>query len=938
MATKLVGQNYTTPDIVAKVTGKAKYSEDHRAEGMLFAKLLLSPMPHARVLSIDTSAALAMPGVKAILTADDLPGAQAGQLLGEGVVSTAQGERPLTNEPVYEGEPILAVAAVDEYTAAEAVEAIQIQFEPLPFAVDMLTSLRPGGPNARLQGNTWRAPAPQAAAGARGGAPAAGAAAGAAAAPAAGARGAEGARGAQGAPGAPAAAPQGGAPAAEGARGARGAAEAGAGAGRGEGRGERGAAPAAAGAQAGAEGARGRGEGRGAEGRGAEGGRGGGRGGPGGGGGPQVAELKWTQQVFDAAEEGQLPIGEHTGEFVVGDVEAALKSADLVLDETFFGSSTGHQPLEPRSAMAYWQNGKLYMHAGTQSTVQTVGAVATSVGIKPEEVVLISEYTGGGFGSKIPGAIFYAIPALLSKKANAPVMMRITREEEHYIGRARPGLLSRVKVGFRKDGKIVAIDGFAIQENGPYNQQGDVNSAGQTISLCYQPDAMRWRTLTVLTNTPPKTSQRAPGGMQGNGLMEPVITKAANKLGIDQVEIRRINAPEGRAPFGAAAASGQRQRVTDSHVKDALTKGAELFGWAEKKARSGQRVGTKVRGSGVAISSYTAGSIGFDGLLVFRPDGKIQVQSGIGNLGTHSMFDVHRVVAEILDTPWEQFEVVYGDTSKNLPWSCISAGSQTAHAMTRAAHAVGSAAKARLQELAAKTYGGNPASYPVSNGRVGRMTFAEAGKKAIELGGAWDGHEVPDTNNINAFTKRSVAGLAGQGLIVAARDNYPRNGASQSFVAGFAEVEVDVETGAYHILEFTAIADCGTVLNPRSLQGQTFGGVMLGIGHAIGQKWVYDQHYGVPLAKRFHYNKPPTILDAPLTYKFAALDIPDPETPVGVRGIGEPPVGAGMGAILNAIAAAVGDEVFRRAPVNADMILTSLEFGRRTTDGLTAHI
>ena len=322
---------------------------------------------------------------------------------------------------------------------------------------------------------------------------------------------------------------------------------------------------------------------------------------------------------------------------------------------------------------------------------------------------------------------------------------------------------------------------------------------------------------------------------------------------------------------------------------------------------------------------------------MFRPDGKIQVQSGIGNLGTHSMFDVHRVVAEILDTPWEQFEVVYGDTGKHLPWSCISAGSQTAHAMTRSAHAVGTAAKARLQELAAKTYGGNPASYPVANGRVGRMTFAEAGKKAIELGGAWDGHEVPETNNINAFTKRSVAGLAGQGLIVAARDNYPRNGASQSFVAGFAEVEVDVETGAYQVLEFTAIADCGTVLNPRSLQGQTFGGVMLGIGHAIGQKWVYDQHYGVPLAKRFYHNKPPTILDAPHTYKYAALDIADPETPVGARGIGEPPVGAGLGAVLNAIAAAIGDEAFRRAPVNADMILTALESGVRPIEGLTTH-
>src|SRR3990167_4104825 len=93
---KLVGQNYTTPDLVAKVTGKAKYGEDFRAEGMLFAKLLLSPMPHAKVTRIDTSAALAMPGVKAILTMDDLPGAAAGASLGENITATIQTERGLT--------------------------------------------------------------------------------------------------------------------------------------------------------------------------------------------------------------------------------------------------------------------------------------------------------------------------------------------------------------------------------------------------------------------------------------------------------------------------------------------------------------------------------------------------------------------------------------------------------------------------------------------------------------------------------------------------------------------------------------------------------------------------------------------------------------------------------------------------------------------------
>src|SRR5262250_3882622 len=145
---KLVGQNYTPPDLVANVTGRAKYAEDYRAEGMLFAKLLLSPMPHARVRHIETRAASAMPGVKAILTADDLPTPSTGA------------ERALTNEPLYQGEPVLAVAAVDELTAAEAIERIEVEWEPLPFSVDPVASLLPGAMNPRVEGNVWIRPAP----------------------------------------------------------------------------------------------------------------------------------------------------------------------------------------------------------------------------------------------------------------------------------------------------------------------------------------------------------------------------------------------------------------------------------------------------------------------------------------------------------------------------------------------------------------------------------------------------------------------------------------------------------------------------------------------------------------------------------------------------------------------------------------------------------
>jgi len=158
---KLVGQNYTVPDLVAKVTGKSKYAEDFRAEGMTFAKLLLSPLPHARVTRLDTSAAMAMPGVKAILTFDDLPKpADSINDNGQVIFANLDGEVPLTNEPVYQGQPVLAVAAVDEVTAADAIEKIQIDFEPLPFVVDPLVSLRPSGPNARTKGNYWLIPAP----------------------------------------------------------------------------------------------------------------------------------------------------------------------------------------------------------------------------------------------------------------------------------------------------------------------------------------------------------------------------------------------------------------------------------------------------------------------------------------------------------------------------------------------------------------------------------------------------------------------------------------------------------------------------------------------------------------------------------------------------------------------------------------------------------
>jgi xanthine dehydrogenase molybdenum-binding subunit len=454
---------------------------------------------------------------------------------------------------------------------------------------------------------------------------------------------------------------------------------------------------------------------------------------------------------------------------------------------------------------------------------------------------------------------------------------------------------------------------------------------------------MRFRGLGVITNTPPRTQQRSPGPMQSNGIMEPVVTKAARKLGLDQLAIRRINSPEGKALYGAPRANGQRGHITSAFVKEALDRGAERFGWDERKARSGQRQGAKVRGIGVAVGPHGAGSIGFDGLMIIQPDGKLYVQSGVGNLGTHSCIDLARVAAETLAMPWDKVVVNFGSTAKNVPWSAMSVGSQTTHAMTRANLAGAVDVRLKLQEIAAKDLGGAPADYVLGNERVHRrdnpsrgLSYAQAAARAIELGGKYDGHELP--SEIHAFTKKSAAALAGLGLMGVAKDTYPRDGDTYSFVVGFAEVEVDIETGHTRLVDYLAVGDVGTVINPRSLHGQILGGINLGVGHALMQKWVFDPKYGLSLAKRFHHTKPLTILDIPAEMHTEALGRPDPETPVGARGVGEPPVGAGFGSVMNAIADALGEETFRRAPVTADLVLTWLEHGKRMHDPLGAHI
>tara|TARA_B100001765_G_scaffold109214_1_gene67740 strand:+ start:31 stop:684 length:654 start_codon:yes stop_codon:yes gene_type:complete len=201
------------------------------------------------------------------------------------------------------------------------------------------------------------------------------------------------------------------------------------------------------------------------------------------------------------------------------------------------------------------------------------------------------------------------------------------------------------------------------------------------------------------------------------------------------------------------------------------------------------------------------------------------------------------------------------------------------------------------------------------------MSYARAAQKAIELGGAYSGHTVPD--DINPMTARAVAGVVDTGLIGVARDNMGQSGMVPALAAGFIEIELDVETGKVEIIDYLGVADCGTVNHPQGLATQIKGGAVMGFGMALTERHLYDDVWGLPGSVGLYQAKPPSYLDVPSEMGWAAVNIADPENPVGSKGIGEPLMGCSAAALLCAISEALEGHYFNRTPVVTDMIVNA---------------
>lgn len=806
-----IGKDFTPPDVEAKVTGAARYAEDFKKDGMVFARLLTSPIPAGRVVSIDAEAALAMPGVLGIFTADDLPEA------------APPANPALAKEWVtYIGQPILAVAAESDFIAEEALSKIVVEYQRRPFVVDPLDTLVEGGPDPYPMGNTLI----------------------------------------------------------------------------------RNSGEAAAGTTA---------------------------------SGTDVGRIKWSIDQVTAFRNGREPVGAEFGsEWEYGDLAAQFAACSTIIEEPFVTIGQPHHSLESRTAMAYWENGKCYFHGSLQSHTVGHNVLAGMLEMDPANLVFINENTGGGFGSKIFPYPIMAVTGRFSRALNRPVQLRITRNEEFYIGSARSGMQGWIKIGLKENGRVGAVDVAIINDAGS-GGGGSGSSSAEHISIMFQPEAMRFRGLSLYTNTTPRGAQRGPGQNEMAAVLAPMMDKAANQAGLDRVAFRRVNAPRMDGKIG------ERQNgLSSSYMPEAIDKAAQMFNWQQKISQPKQVSATKVRGIGVGQGFHTAGSNGYDGLIRIAADGTIYLHTGVGNLGTYSYAAVVRAAAETLQCDWDNCVVVHGNSELNLPHSTYQGGSNTIFTETRSSHVAALDIIEKMKEIAVGEFGGSTADYSIGGERVfltadasKSMSYGEAAQKAIEMGGKFSGMEYPD--NINATTARSVQAMQGTGLIGVAKDLLPRSGAVPGMAIAFVEIELDTETGKFDILDYSAVAECGTVVHPKGLSQAMNGGGVWGFGMAQSERHVYDPQNGLPANIGLYQSKPPTYLDVPVSMNTAGMDMPDPQSPVGARGIGEPAQGCAVAALMSAFSDALDGHLFNRTPVTADMIVNHIAQNGHNTGNLKTN-
>lgn len=581
-----------------------------------------------------------------------------------------------------------------------------------------------------------------------------------------------------------------------------------------------------------------------------------------------------------------------------GDVEAVLADCDVVVDETYHTVSNNQTMMETFRAFSYLDTyGRLNIVPSTQIAFHVRRIVSTALGIPKSKVRVIKPRIGGGFGAKqtVEAEIY---PAIVTWRTGKPAMIVYSREEATTCGCPRHEMEIRVRIGADRDGHIRGISMYTLSNGGAYGEHSTTTvglSGHKAISLYGKLEAYAFRADVVYTNLQPAGAYRGFGATQGIHAVESAVDELAHRLDMDPARIREQNLVR----EGQIMPSYFGERNTSCTLDQCLARVKEMIGWEEKYPRRVLPNG-HIRGVGLAMAMQGSAISGIDvggATLKVGDEGMVNLLIGAADMGTGCDTTLAQVAAECLEIPVDQVVTAQVDTDTS-PYDSGSYASSTAFLTGGAVYKCAQTLIEKIRAEAARQRG-----WPVEETEYhdGLVEHLPSGEKV-------------------SLAEVAYASECG-GVPIIATENHTSPNSPPPFMAGAAEIDLDPETGKVTLVEYDAVVDCGTPLNPNLARVQTEGGIVQGIGMALTETVRYNPD-GSLIERNFLQYKIPTRQDiCPIHVEFAPSY--EPQGPFGAKSIGEVVIDTPCPAIANALENACGVRI-REMPITAEKVWREL--------------
>ncbi len=629
-----------------------------------------------------------------------------------------------------------------------------------------------------------------------------------------------------------------------------------------------------------------------------------------------LIEIEWEQLPFVIdAKEAMLPgapsispyapgnVGKHlTYPYAEGDVDKALADADCMVTGTF--STTKQEPCteETAAAVAHQDaSGRLTVWSQCQLAHMGRREIASIFRLPVHKVKLITPVVGGSFGQR--GALCAEpICIALAMASGKPVKLVYTREENFVGLESRTGFEHTLELGFGKDGTLTAMRVHMLGRLGGYMGCGPMASGiAMLMGLGhYRCPNRAGESDMVLTNTPVSGAMRGFGNPAIMWGIEQLMDTAAEKLGLDPLDIRRKNLKR----KGDIANMGLP--IESIYLEDCIELGAKAIGWAQKRGNRGD--GRIRRGVGMATMSHCSGAAPLyidhsNALLKLNEDGSADLVVHPAQVGQHIWGALQQIAAQELGLQPEEVNIVTGDTDVTL-FEYGSDASRSTYAIGNAV--LGAARQAKLQML---DHAAHMLAVPVED-------------LVVEHGHIRSREDPDKSRSVAEVCCDAIYNFQGEATNFSGKCSWDGKWNSPPTGAYFAEVEVDTETGVVRVIRFVTAIDCGKAINPMAVEGQIEGAIQQGIGFCLTEDYRIDPQTGTVASDNYDRYKMPGTLDMP-EVKVIIVDKPDPQGPFGAKGVGEAGMVGVAPAIGNAIYDAIGIRIFD-LPITPEKILAAL--------------